>query len=65
MKNGLHNQTAMRLHDAMICVDCETVYNGKGHTRCPACASLVSLPLTRIYLPQEGSLMSKPTEVSA
>jgi len=57
MKNGAKNQTAMRLHEAVICLDCETVYSSTAHRQCPSCASRASMPLARIFLPTEGSLI--------
>lgn len=57
MQSGANNQTAMRLHEAVICLDCEAVYNCTGFNQCPACASRASMPLARIYLTTQGSLI--------
>lgn len=56
MKNTASNQTAMRLHDAMVCVNCETVYNIMEHRQCPGCASRTAIPLARVCL----SIVPKP-----
>ena len=35
----------MKLEEALLCVDCESLYSGSGH--CPHCGSQVAYPLVR------------------
>ena len=61
MKNGANNQTAMKLHEARICVDCETVYSRTVLTRCPECASEVFVTLLQLQMAASlRELMPKP-----
>ena len=41
----IDNCTTMKLRDALLCVDCESLYSFSG--RCPHCCSQVSYPLAR------------------
>lgn len=41
-------QTAMRLHEARICVNCQTVYSRTVFSRCPSCASETFVSLVQL-----------------
>lgn len=47
---GVH---AMKLEEALLCVDCESLYSGSGH--CPQCGSQVAYPLVRALNRPAGS----------
>lgn len=40
-------EQAIRLQEAVLCSDCETVYSSR-RTACPACASCASYSLARL-----------------